>query len=52
MSEIESEKKLRIIITCSLQNDFVEKISSTGKEEDSVKLSFETCQKAWSDYFF
>jgi len=52
MSEIESKDNLRIIITCSLQNDFVEKISSTRKEEGSVKLSFETCQRAWSDYFF
>jgi len=52
MSEIESKDNLRIIITCSLQNDFVEKISSTRKEEGSVNLSFETCQRAWSDYFF
>ena len=52
MSELESEKKLRIIITCSLQNDFVEQIEIKEKKEDTVKLSFETCQKAWSDYFF
>ncbi len=52
MSELEREKKLRIIITCSLQNDFVEKIEINENDEDKVKLSFETCQKAWSDYFF
>ncbi len=51
MSEIETEKKLRIIMTCSLQNDFVEKIDIKEKKEDNVKLSFGTCQKAWSDYF-
>ena len=52
MGEIEREKKLRIIMTCSLQNDFVEKIEINKKKEDEIKLSFGTCQKAWSDYFF
>ncbi len=52
MSERDTEKKLTIVMTCSLQNDFVEKVKPINKTQKEVKLSFETCQKAWIDYFF
>jgi len=52
MSEQDTEKKVHIIMTCSLQNDFIEKIEPSKNKQKEIKLSFDTCQKAWNDYFF
>ncbi len=51
---IENNKKVvNIIITCSLQNDFIEKLDDIKIKypEGDVKASFADCQDLWLDFF-
>ncbi|MFX1260230.1 MAG: cysteine hydrolase family protein [Promethearchaeota archaeon] len=56
VEDLEQQKKKRelyIIITCSLQNDFLEPLDKTIIEDtkDSLKLNYEDCQDGWITYF-
>jgi len=45
-------KNLNIIITCSIQNDFLQKLEGLeGPQPDNLKLDFNEVQRKWIDYF-
>lgn len=49
-----TNKKLYIILTNSLQNDFLEKLDNTKKKypkKTDIKLSYKFCRKKWIEYF-
>jgi len=48
---MEVNKKLNIIITCSVQNDFIEPLDIHSTPEDNLKLGYEQVSNKWMEYF-
>ncbi len=48
---MEVNKKLNIIITCSVQNDFIEPLDIHPLGEDDLKLGYEQVSNKWMEYF-
>lgn len=50
-----NNKKVNIIITCSLQKDFLQNRGIEGiihsKPEDSLKVDYKTCEDQWVEHF-
>ncbi len=44
-------KKLNIIITCSVQNDFIEPLNIHPTSEDTLKLGYDQVSNRWMEYF-
>lgn len=48
---MERNKELNIIITCSIQNDFIEPLDNNLIAEDNLKIGYEQVSNKWMEYF-
>jgi len=48
---MEVTKKLNIIITCSVQNDFIELLDNSLIAADNLKVGYEQVSNKWMEYF-
>ena len=44
-------KKLNVIITCSVQNDFIEPLNNNIIAKDDLKVGYEQVSQKWMEYF-
>jgi len=45
------KKRLNIIMTCSMQNDFIEPLDDLSQSDDKLKLDYLKSQEMWIQYF-
>ncbi|MBY8985976.1 MAG: isochorismatase family protein [Candidatus Lokiarchaeota archaeon] len=48
---MDQNKKLNIILTCSVQNDFIEPLDINPTSEDNLKFEYEQVSNKWMEYF-